>query len=76
MPIIEMHMLEGRTTEQKNRVAAAVTEAVISSLGVRPESVRILITEHHADEFYVAGIPPKKRAEAPPLANGAQEHTA
>ncbi|MDD2670569.1 MAG: tautomerase family protein, partial [Zoogloea sp.] len=27
-----MHMMVGRTTEQKNRVAAAVTEAVATSL--------------------------------------------
>ncbi len=32
MPIIEMHMMVGRTTEQKHKVAAAVTEAVAKSL--------------------------------------------
>ena len=32
MPIIEMHMIEGRTVEQKQRVAAAVTTAVAESL--------------------------------------------
>jgi 4-oxalocrotonate tautomerase len=55
MPIIEMHLMEGRTDEQKSGVAKAVTEAVTASLGVRAESVRILITEHGKHEFYVAG---------------------
>lgn len=69
MPIIEMHLLEGRSSEQKQRAASAITEAVIASLGVRPESVRILITEHEADEFYVAGVS-RKPAQENALANG------
>ncbi len=56
MPIIEMHLLEGRSSEIKARVASAITEAAAESLGVSPETVRILITEHKKDEFYVAGI--------------------
>lgn len=56
MPIIEMHLLEGRSSDTKAKVAAAITEAAATSLGVSPETVRILITEHKKDEFYVAGI--------------------
>ena len=62
MPIIEMHMVEGRTAEQKSRVAAAVTTAVCNSLECAPETVRILITEHGHDEFYVAGMNMAQRA--------------
>jgi 4-oxalocrotonate tautomerase len=62
MPIIEMHMVEGRTAEQKRRVAAAVTEAVCQSLECAAETVRILITEHGGDEFYVAGMNKVQRA--------------
>ncbi|MFC3940068.1 4-oxalocrotonate tautomerase [Pseudomonas gingeri NCPPB 3146 = LMG 5327] len=62
MPIIEMHMVEGRTAEQKSRVAAAVTEAVCKSLECAAETVRILITEHGSDEFYVAGMNMAQRA--------------
>ncbi len=64
MPIIEMHMMVGRTTEQKNRVAAAVTEAVSRSLDCSAETVRILITEHATDGFYVAGKTMAQRAAA------------
>lgn len=56
MPIIEMHMVVGRTDEQKQRVAAAVTQAVSSSLDCPVETVRILITEHAQEEFYVGGM--------------------
>lgn len=55
MPIIEMHLLVGRSSEDKARLASAVTAAATESLGVNPETVRILITEHGKDEFYVAG---------------------
>lgn len=55
MPIIEMHLLEGRTSEQKQKAATAITKALNESIGVNPESVRVLITEHKGDGFYVAG---------------------
>lgn len=63
MPIIEMHLMKGRTSEQKQRVATAITEAIHESLGVKPETIRILITEHGTEDFYVAGATLQKRAE-------------
>jgi 4-oxalocrotonate tautomerase len=62
MPIIEMHLLEGRTTEQKRKAAAAITAALVDSLGVQPESVRILITEHGFEDFSVGGKTAGERA--------------
>ena len=56
MPIIEMHLLEGRTVEQKRKVVGAITHAVVEALGVKAEQVRILITEHGAENFSVAGV--------------------
>ncbi|GAC06225.1 tautomerase family protein [Paraglaciecola chathamensis] len=61
MPIIEMHLLEGRTPEQKTKLAKAVTDAVTESLGVNASTVRILMTEHRSYEFYVAGVAPAHR---------------
>lgn len=58
MPIIEVHLMEGRTVDQKHRAAAAITDAVVESLGVKPESVRILITDLDRDGFYVGGVAP------------------
>ena len=55
MPIIEMHLLEGRSVEMKRKAVAAITNAVIESLEVRREQVRILITEHGPDNFAVGG---------------------
>ena len=55
MPIIQMNIMEGRTPEQKRRVAAAVTEVVARELACNPESIRILIHELAPDGFYVNG---------------------
>ena len=64
MPIIEMHLLEGRTDEQKRKVASAVANAVVEALDVRPETVRILITSHNSEEFSVAGVTAAAKLEA------------
>ncbi len=63
MPIIEIHLMTGRTVEQKRDVAGAMALAVQRSLGVKLESIRILITEHGAEEFSVAGVTAGERNE-------------
>ncbi len=63
MPIIEIHLMTGRTVEQKRDVAGAMVLAVQRSLGVKLESIRILITEHGAEEFSVAGVTAGERNE-------------
>lgn len=63
MPIIEMHLMTGRSLEQKRSVAEAVTDAVTRALGVKRDSVRILITEHGLEDFSVAGTTVGARAE-------------
>ncbi|WP_028007379.1 tautomerase family protein [Solimonas flava] len=56
MPIIEFHLLEGRTVDQKRRLCDAVTKTVVDVLGVRREQVRILIHNLPPENFSVAGI--------------------
>ncbi len=45
MPILHVHMLEGRTLEQKKRLVEALTEDVVKILNVKPEVVTIIIDE-------------------------------
>lgn len=56
MPIIQFNLLEGRTVEQKRRLAEKVTNTVVEVLGVKREAVRILIHEMSPDDFSVAGV--------------------
>lgn len=56
MPIIQFNLLEGRSDEQKKRLAEKVTDAVIEALDVPRETVRILIHEMGPYDFSVGGV--------------------
>lgn len=60
MPIMVVHMLEGRTQEQKENFIAALTKAAEDTLGSPPESVRVLLQEMPKEHFGVAGSSLKK----------------
>ena len=55
MPLVEIHMLEGRTDAQKRAVLDGVTEAVRDSLGVPLTSIRVWINEFSPRGYMVAG---------------------
>lgn len=56
MPIMEVHLLEGRSPEQKRAFTRALTAAAVDTLGVKPEQVRILIREIPPEHFCVGGV--------------------
>jgi 4-oxalocrotonate tautomerase len=60
-----------RQVEQKRNVVAAITEAVVRTLDVRPDQVRIMINELGVEHFSVAGQTAAMRqaAAAPGAAN-------
>ncbi len=55
MPIIQVHLLEGRSGEQKRKLVSEMTASVCSALGVNPEQVRIILSEMCRDDYAVAG---------------------
>lgn len=55
MPLVEIHMLEGRTDAQKKALLEGVTEAIRGSLGVPLTSIRVWIREFSPKDFMVAG---------------------
>ena len=55
MPWIEIHLLPGRTKEQKKRLLDAVTRAVRESIDAPLPSIRAWIHEVEADEYMVGG---------------------
>jgi 4-oxalocrotonate tautomerase len=56
MPLIEIHLLEGRTDDQKKALLAAVTEAVHESIGAPLETIRVWIQEMSPRAFMAAGV--------------------
>jgi len=55
MPLIEVHLLEGRTDEQKENLLSAITRAVHESIGAPLPSIRVWIQEFSPREYMVAG---------------------
>ncbi|WP_107825604.1 4-oxalocrotonate tautomerase [Neisseria sicca] len=55
MPIIQIHMIEGRTDEQKEAVIREVTEAMVRAVDAPKESVRVLINEMPKQHFGIGG---------------------
>jgi 4-oxalocrotonate tautomerase len=55
MPIIQVNMFEGRTVEQKRKLVAEMTDAVVKSIGVTPEDVRIIIQDMARHDYSIGG---------------------
>lgn len=54
MPIVQIHLLEGRDDDKKRRLVQEVTKAVCATLDAPPEKVRIILSEM-ADNHYAVG---------------------
>jgi len=61
MPVIQVHLLEGRSEAQKAELITRVTDAVVASLSAPRESVRIIIHEVPNTNFGIAGDTAKHR---------------
>ena len=55
MPLIEVHMLEGRTDEQKEKLLTAITRAVQESIGAPLSTIRVWIQEFSPREYMSGG---------------------
>ena len=55
MPLIEIHMLEGRTPEAKKKLLASVTQAVADAIDAPLPSIRVWIHEFSEDDYMAAG---------------------
>jgi len=57
MPIIVAYILEGRDAETKKKLIGSVTSAVVETLKVPVDSVRVIINEMAHDHYGIAGLP-------------------
>jgi 4-oxalocrotonate tautomerase len=74
MPLVEIHLLEGRTNEQKKAMLGAVTRAIQESIGCPIETVRIWIQEIPRTEYMSAGVlASEKKSETPTGAASGQK---
>ncbi len=60
MPIANLQILQGREPELKESLIRAVTAAIVDTLKVKPESVRVILTEVPAAHWGIGGISAKE----------------
>jgi 4-oxalocrotonate tautomerase len=56
MPIVQIHMLAGRTTDQKRALADKVTKAICETANTTPEQVKIIISDMAHEDYSVGGV--------------------
>ena len=56
MPLVQISLVEGRDAGRKRALVAAVTNAVVETLGVAPHQVRVLLYELPAGNWAVGGV--------------------
>ncbi len=56
MPIVQIHLLEGRNVEQKRQLVAKMTDVICDTVNVTPDKVKIIISEMHPEHYASAGV--------------------
>ena len=55
MPTIRVELMEGRSPEQKKHLVAALTQAVVDTLGSKPEAVDVLLFDIKPTDWATGG---------------------
>lgn len=55
MPIVQIHLMEGRSDDLKRALVKNVTEAICASIHVQPKNVRIILSEMTGNAYAIAG---------------------
>ncbi len=56
MPLVQITMLEGRTTEQKRKLAQRITDAMVEEAGARREAVVVAFHEVSRESYASGGV--------------------
>lgn len=56
MPIVHIHLLDGRTVEQKRALVEKVTAAIVDTVNTKPEAVKIILHDMATHDYATAGI--------------------
>lgn len=56
MPVVFVHMLKGRSRDQKSRLVTAITQAMVDIAGADPQNVHVVIDEADGEDWGRAGV--------------------
>jgi 4-oxalocrotonate tautomerase len=55
MPVVTVQMWSGRSVEQKRRLVAAITDAMVEHAGCKPDHLHVIIQDVPKDSWGRAG---------------------
>ncbi len=55
MPVVNIYMWEGRTSEQKRKLVEGITEVFKSAAAVPPEALHIIFQDISKSDWAIAG---------------------
>ena len=56
MPLVTVHLLQGRTLDQKRRLVARITDALIEEVGARREMIQVRFLEVSNEDWGRGGL--------------------
>ena len=56
MPLVQVTMLEGRTADQKRKLAARITDAMVEEAGARREAIVVTFYELSKESYASGGV--------------------
>jgi 4-oxalocrotonate tautomerase len=56
MPLVQITMLSGRTTDQKRKLAQRITDVMVEEAGAKREAVVVAFNEVARESYATAGV--------------------
>lgn len=56
MPLVQVTMLQGRTADQKRKLATRITDAVVEEAGARREAIVVTFVELSKESYASGGV--------------------
>ncbi len=61
MPVVQIALYSGRTPDQKEAIAKAVTKAISDTAGIPDDATTIIFQEVDKHDWAVGGVPASKQ---------------
>lgn len=56
MPVVTVQMFAGRSVDQKRALVRAITDAMVTHAGARPDALHVIIQEYGLEDWGRAGV--------------------
>lgn len=56
MPVVQVYMFEGRTVEQKRKIVAGITQAMVEGAGTEAKEIHVLIHDMPISDWSNGGV--------------------